>query len=123
MSYNLFLDDNRELKDVAEYTGLDMYTTEEWVVARNYEEFVDYIQEFGMPNRISFDHDLGDVSDDPEHNEMTGYDAAKWLIDYCLENDVLPPMYLTHTNNPVGNKNINDIIQSFIKFKQDGTKL
>lgn len=123
MSYNLFLDDNRTLENTAKYTKNNIYTEEKWVVANSYEEFIDYIEEFGMPKRISFDHDLGDISDDPKHIERTGYDCAKWLVEYCLDNNLQPPMYLTHTNNPVGAKNIHDTIQNLIKFRQDGCKL
>jgi len=123
MGYNLFLDDNRTLEGVAGYTGNDMYTREKWVIARSYYDFIDYIDQFGMPDFISFDHDLGDVSDDPEHKEMTGYDAAKWLVDYCLDNEVPLPAYLIHTNNPVGRKDIHETIQNLVKFRQDGTKL
>lgn len=65
MSYNLFLDDVRQPEQCVNYVfplGIrpDTYVKYEWVVVKNYKEFVAYIEENGMPERISFDHDLGE---------------------------------------------------------------
>ena len=66
----LYLDDVRNPK------------TEGWEIVRNYDDFVNYINENGLPDEISFDHDLGeDVS-------KTGYDCAKWLCEYCWGNGI-----------------------------------
>ena len=123
LSYNLFLDDNRSLEMAWRLTGNQKYMTKEWEVVRNYDEFVEHIEEHGMPDLISYDHDLGDVSDDPEHKEKTGLTCVKWLVDYCLDNDLNMKSYMIHTNNPAGYDNIHGLIQNFVKFKQDGTKL
>lgn len=69
----------------------------DWVVVRNYEEFVELVKETGLDNIeiISLDHDLGDsamseyfnnvspnyILDYTHINEKTGYDCAKWLVD------------------------------------------
>lgn len=68
----------------------------DWVVVRNYDEFVDKINEIGLENieLISLDHDLGDSAINeyfnnvsPNYNlnydnivEKTGYDVSKWLV-------------------------------------------
>lgn len=68
----------------------------DWVVVRNYEDFVVKVNEIGLSNieTISLDHDLGDtamqeyfnnvspnyVLDYDNIHEKTGYDAAKFLV-------------------------------------------
>lgn len=124
MSYNLFLDDNRTLEMAWRMTSKTDYLLKEWVIVRSYEEFVEYIEENGMPDLISYDHDLGDVNpEDPNHLEKTGYSCVKWLIEYCLDYDINMTSYMIHTNNPRGRKDIHETIQNFIRFKQDGSKL
>ena len=126
MSYNLFLDDYRAPEDAFGYTGREIYRNEHWKVVRNYNQFADYIQRNGMPKVISFDHDLADTHYGTQHglneeyydncDEKTGYHCAKWLIDYCLDNDKkLPPVILIHSMNIVGGENIKSIFESFIK--------
>lgn len=74
----------------------------DWVVVRNYDQFVANIMHIGLENieTISFDHDLGEtamkeyytnVSPNYELNynnilEKTGMDCVKWLIDYYYDN-------------------------------------
>ena len=69
----------------------------DWMVVRNYHEFVNLVQKVGIKNiaTISLDHDLGDSAmneyynnvapnfklDYENINEKTGYDAAKFLVD------------------------------------------
>lgn len=67
-----------------------------WHIVRSYDEFVNYINENGIPQHISFDHDLGDGK--------TGYDCVKWL----LTDRKLPKgfTYYVHSQNPVGRENI-----------------
>ena len=81
----IYLDDVRTPKD------------KDWMVVRNYHEFVNLVQNVGIRNigTISLDHDLGDSAmneyynnvapnfklDYENINEKTGYDAAKFLVD------------------------------------------
>ena len=63
---------------------------------------------------ISFDHDLADVVElkeelpieqwfDLENNkEYTGMDCAKWLVNYCLDNNKPLSKYAVHSANPAG---------------------
>ena len=123
MSYNLFLDDFRSLSDAYSYTYNPVYATKEWVIVRNYDEFVKYIEEHGIPEMISFDHDLADVHytnqiDIPydDYKEKTGYHCAKWLIYHCMDNNKkLPPVIMIHSMNMVGAKNIKSLFDTYYK--------
>lgn len=109
----LFLDDIRIPKDAI---GLvpsalnQFYWSNDWIVVRNYDEFISYINKNGLPDFISFDHDLADEHygdfDFSDYKEKTGYECAKWLVDWCLENRLQIPDYMIHSANPVGKKNI-----------------
>lgn len=98
----IFLDDERVPSGaitLVESNG-DMYKNDsDWVIIRTYGDFVDWIVENGLPDYISFDHDLGE-------KEFTGYDCAKWLVDYCMDNGFDIPEFQSHSANPVGRKNI-----------------
>ena len=55
----LFLDDVRVPYDVFRMYINPLYENDsDWVIVRNYYEFVNYITKFGRPDFISFDHDL-----------------------------------------------------------------
>lgn len=104
----------------------------EWVL--NYEEFTQWIIKFGLPHVISFDHDLADEHYTPEYfwndymeskkfqewrekdyQEKTGMDCAKWLVDYCMNNDKDLPLFYSHSANPVGRDNILCFLENFKK--------
>lgn len=108
---------------------------ENWVVVRNYEEFVDKINEIGLENieSISLDHDLGDSAMAEYFSnitEKTGYDAAKFLVNKFY--DKFPervdmsksekknstfafPLVYVHSHNPIGSHNICGWINNFLK--------
>ena len=121
MKYNLFLDDIRVPSDV---TWIELPEVE-WKIVRNYDEFVNIICSFGMPELISFDHDLSfehypqtkeDYSekiDYSKYSEKTGYDCAKWLVSECQKLGVKHPPYVVHSMNPVGVKNIISYVESY----------
>ena len=129
---NLFLDDIREPIDARHYTLQPMFGNQPWDVVRNFEEFTNYITSNGLPDFISFDHDLADEHYTPEeywndynkskeyqdsrsYKEKTGYDCAKWLIDYCIDNDKKLPPFYCHSMNPVGKDKIISILEQFSK--------
>lgn len=115
----LYLDDIRTPK------------TEGWDIARSYDEFVNYIETNGIPDVISFDHDLSKEHtkyyfDNGGHEnppnpmeakfvEKTGYDAAKWLCNYCWENGLPLPDCNVHSANPVGSDNIRFLLSNYEK--------
>ena len=124
MFYQIFLDDYRNPRDVYPTTS-----NSEWKIVRSYDEFVRTIELNGLPHRASFDHDLSDSHypnretegqpiDYTQHTEKTGYACAMWLIDYCLRNKIeeLPEWYV-HSANPVGRKNIEQLLHSWDRIK------
>lgn len=91
-----------------------------WDIVRTYDEFVDWIKENGLPDEVSFDHDLALIHYDPstwtqkfEYTEKTGYDAAKWLCEYCWTNGLPIPTWNVHSANPVGRDNIIQLLKKF----------
>jgi hypothetical protein len=44
--------------------------------------------------------------------EKTGYDCAKWLCNYCIDNGIPLPEYYVHSMNPVGRENIKFYLDS-----------
>lgn len=120
--YNLFLDDNRNVFSVYKYTKNSIYIDNDWVIVRNYNDFVNTIIQNGLPNIISFDHDLSDKKyilrldkneDYSNYREKTGFECAKWLVNYCLDNNLNFPEYYVHSFNPIGKENIISYIENF----------
>lgn len=110
----LWLDDLRDpttlewLKNYAE----EFVTQKQNVIwLKTYDEFTEYITKNGLPYMIAFDHDLGDVC------EKTGYDATKWLVDYCIDNKSPLPKYVVQSANTVGSENIRKLLNNFIKHQ------
>ena len=103
----IYLDDVRTPKD------------KDWMVVRNYYEFVNLVQNVGIRNigTISLDHDLGDSAMNEYHtnvspnfkldynniSEKTGYDAAKFLVDefYSKYPERLDMDYFAKKDEPV----------------------
>ena len=78
---------------------------------KDYDSFVEYMKSLGSfvaSCHISFDHDLGEGKN--------GYDCAKWLINWCIENDYHAPTYEIHSANPVGRKNIESVFETYEKI-------
>ena len=93
MNWKLFLDDERYPVD------------NRWVIARNVDDAIWYITNYGMPSFISFDHDLGPF-------KQSGMDLAKWLVGYIMDNDVNIDNFefYVHSQNPVGAENIRSLL-------------
>ena len=107
---------------------LDDYRTppKGWIVVKNYNEFVDFIEKNGLPQQISFDHDLAEAHypwspetepsfskgfiDYAVYQEKTGYDCAQWLIDYCHKNKLTLPKWTVHSANYIGAENIENLL-------------
>lgn len=113
----LFLDDIRSPKDAIGLVPSHMnqfYWSNDWDVVRSHDEFVEFIKNNGVPDFVSFDHDLADehYKDLETSHEKTGYESAKWLVDYCVDNGVGLPEYQVHSANPVGKKNIEGYLEN-----------
>ena len=103
MGYRLYLDDLRDPK-----------TPGEWIVARSMQDALSIIELQGMPDYISFDHDLGEDADG------TGYDFAKQLIDLCLTGKATFPdgfEFNVHSANPVGAANITAVLNHYLTWR------
>jgi len=112
--YNLFLDDIREPENITIYRE----SKRDWVVVQNYDDFVRYIEENGLPTMVSFDHDLhfehyAAMGKILEFKEKTGYDALIWLCEYIEKNNLKIPEIKFHTSNYVGMKNMNNYLYEF----------
>lgn len=125
---NLFLDDKRTPDEVIGYDSL------EWVVVKDYDEFVEYILLNGLPSVISFDHDLDDEHYDIDwadvyiqgqkidHKKPTGLDCLKWLTRYISAAPLDTwPACSSHSLNPLGKEQIEKHLEtfSFPRFRSD----
>lgn len=145
MSYNLFLDDIRMPKDAWIYPRRDdkniiisgksleamsNVPNGNWEIVRSYDQFVAYIEKNGIPDVVSFDHDLSEEYMDYYFSETSktgiieyeklkpnsGYHCAKFLCEECLNNKLKFPKYYIHSANKWGSENIKDYIQNFLKI-------
>ena len=99
----LFLDDLRDPPD------------DQWVAARSFADAVSHVTRHGIPDRISFDHDLG-------ANVPTGQDFARWLIEQHLDGMQTFPKtfsYTVHSANPPGAANIRGLLDGFLREAND----
>lgn len=124
MSYNLFLDDERIPEGAYRYTNMPVYILHDWIVVKNYDEFTEYIKLNGIPNMISFDHDLvyehynynGQSKINYNVGEKTGYHCAQWLINHCLDGEIsIPLVILIHSMNVSGSENIKSLFDTYNK--------
>lgn len=88
----------------------------DWTVVRNYDEFVDCINGRGIPDTVSFDHDLHleHVRHFIEHTSRTGFieygnlsmktgkHCADFLVNKVAEIDCIEPACYVHSANHVG---------------------
>ncbi|MDQ0190619.1 cyclic-phosphate processing receiver domain-containing protein [Alicyclobacillus cycloheptanicus] len=87
MGIKLFLDDMRTCPDG-------------YVLARNYDECILMLTACEV-EVLSLDHDLGAA--------RTGYDVAKWIV----EKNRWPKQICFHTSNPVGRRNMQQLLQRY----------
>ncbi len=138
MNYYLFLDDVREPHQVT-WVDIPLFG---WTIVRTYNEFVEIIRKQGLPKFVSFDHDLafehlplsggslymGDPRAETykmpydSFKEKTGYHAAQFLIDYCLDKNLSLPEFQVHSMNPVGKQNILLLLNHFKVFQDNQKK-
>ena len=70
-----------------------------WV--RTYQQFCATIEQDGVPDAVCLDHDLGEESEG-----YSGFDAAKFLVNYCIDYRKPIPLFNSQSANPVGRENI-----------------
>ncbi|MNK75747.1 hypothetical protein D3C87_952970 [compost metagenome] len=114
MSYKLYIDDLRNPPDRS------------WVVVRSVAAAQEYIETYGFPSFISFDHDLGMKGKilpsglwvGEETLQPDGYDFAKWLCDQDMETPWMSRLkfsYQVHSSNPVGAANITGYLNNYFE--------
>lgn len=86
------------------------------ILWRNTLEARMYCMTKGVPQYISFDHDLG-IGD-------SGYDFCKWLVEMDISNNSqFIPFdfdYDIHSANPVGAKNIDRYLHQYLDIAEKG---
>jgi hypothetical protein len=88
----------------------------EWIVVRSSAEAKNFVKKFGIPDFISFDHDLG--------GEDTSIVFINWLTDELIEGRLQFPtefQYYVHSQNPVGVKNIESKMNQLLKHFNTGS--
>ena len=114
----LYLDDIRTPKDP------------EWIVARNYDEFVKQIKLHGLGSFevISLDHDLGEGAmveyytnvknnytlDYNNIKERTGMDCCHYLVSESMNEKIPLPQVYIHSANPIGSGNMMGYINNYL---------
>jgi hypothetical protein len=104
---------------------------QDWIVVRNYDEFVAQINLIGLENFevISLDHDLGDTAMVEYYNnvknnymidysnitEKTGYDACKFIVNRSIETGIPLPQIYIHSANPIGVGNMMGYVNNYLK--------
>jgi hypothetical protein len=79
----------------------------DYVVARSSEEAIIICKAQGMPDFMSLDHDLG--------GEDTTMVFLHRLVQEVWNGTDDPPQYQIHSANPVGSKNIESFMNSWVK--------
>lgn len=115
MTYNLFIDDERNPEDVTWALYNTGYEHRRWVIARSFSDVVMIIRGYGMPNFVSFDHDLG-------QDEPTGHDITKQLVEWDMGDKRYPfPAdfdFYVHSQNPIGKANIEGLLNNYLEFRK-----
>ena len=127
MSYNLFLDGTRSPENV---DWIQFPVQGPWIIVRNILDFKLRITSFGLPDFVTFSHNLS-----PEHSAInwskftipdylnlenkTGYDCACWLIDYCVMYDLDFPAYTVHSQNTIGGEHIHSAIWAYKRWREN----
>lgn len=133
MSYNLFLDDIRDPSQAVLHDyGVSLCTCSgihhsEWVVVRSHDDFVHAIENNGLPNVVSFDHDLCfehmrhyfDVTRDIgviEYGNLktpTGKASAEYLVKECRRQNAPLPTFFIHSANEIGRAEIGKVLRAW----------
>ena len=98
MTYKLFLDDERDPPSDNTY----------WIIARSSSEAIELVKTKGIPDFISFDHDLG--------GDDTAMKFIWFLINGHMDGSLesFPTDYYVHSQNPIDVQNIKSLMSSYI---------
>ena len=105
----LFLDDKKTPGDVTTIDGFP--ENKVWAIVTSYDNFAAYLKKHGLPKLISFDFNLD--------SDKNGHDCAKYLVQYCLENNIDKlPNYIIHSELQTGQQFIQGYLMGFGKHKR-----
>jgi hypothetical protein len=121
----LWLDDVRDplTDDWLVFSPIGRNVDVHWVTS--YQEFVDWITIYGLPDAICFDHDLGKeieiagIAEGMSKRQArklkqgisNGYDCACWLVEYCQKNNKPIPPYGIQSANSIGRERIDNLLK------------
>ena len=104
---------------------------DDWIISRNYDEFVSEIKLNGLGNFevISLDHDLGEgamveyytnvknnyMLDYNNIEERTGMDCCRFLVSESMNLKIPLPQIYIHSANPIGSANMMGYINNYLK--------
>jgi len=88
------------------------------IIMRSSKTAINYMERYGCPGFISFDHDLG--------GEDTAIILIKWMVemDMDLNYEFIPEgfEFNVHSANPVGAANINGYLKSYFTQRKKAQK-
>lgn len=89
----------------------------DFVWVKNLYQFIDYIKENGLPEFVSFDHDLnnrggGEELSDEQKLSNNGVNCAKWLVNYCKKTGQPLPKFYVHSANPKHGPEITKVLNN-----------
>ncbi len=99
-----------------------------WDIVRSYDEFVTWLDKNGIPDVVSFDNDLFDITDDAYSTEevtkqlmmkdwenfpiKTGAHCAQYLVNLCVAKNEPIPTHFVHTANDAARGIIKKILKN-----------
>lgn len=102
--YSLFIDDLRHADDRFD------------LVARTSRQAIQYMEQYGCPMFVSFDHDLG--------GEDTARAVVLWMLDRDMDSnqEFIPQdfKFQVHSANPIGAEWIRETLNSYLLLKARG---
>ncbi|MEK6880951.1 MAG: cyclic-phosphate processing receiver domain-containing protein [Nanoarchaeota archaeon] len=116
--YYLFLDDFRDVDFIKEkYPLLNKY---QWIIAKSFKGFRETVLRNGLPEFVSFDHDLADEHYEyayanaipySKFKQLTGLECALWLVGFCCGKGLELPKWEVHSFNKQGKENIISVLK------------
>lgn len=105
----LWLDDMRDphTNDWLVFSPIPKMDIIEVIWVKSFNDFCLWIHYNGLPDGICFDNSLGE--------EKTGYDCAKWLVNYCLDNNKELPLWNCQSSEPHSRELIDTLLNNFKK--------
>ena len=132
--FYLFLDDDRHPSNTYLWDEncflheMVNISSNKWVIVRSYDQFVQMVEQIGIPDVISFDNNICgffnfDVSEDELEKVFlmedwrnltikTGAHCAEWLVNRCKEQNHPIPEYYVHSVNIRARKIIREIMEN-----------